>query len=284
MTQRELSAQQVGDEVRAAAQQTAQSPLVRGIARLGLVAISLVYLLTAVLAVRLALGIERVTPDKERALLELVQAPFGRGLLGLVALGLFGYALWRVIEALLDVNGKGRAAKGLGARAGYVISAIFYAGLGVQAARMALGSWQSGGDASQTWTARLLAQPLGKWLVILLGLCVIGFGIGQLVYAWKASFRDHLALHEMSASEQSWATRAGQIGYAARGVVLSLVGGFFVQAALSFDPSRARGFGGALAELAGGSGSVLLFVVALGLAAYGLFNLVLAKYHRVLCR
>jgi hypothetical protein len=257
---------------------------VRGLARLGLIAIGAVYFLVGLLAARLALGLEQVTPDKEVALQEILQAPFGRALLGLVAAGVFGYALWRLIEALLDVNGKGSDLKGLGARAVYVLSAVFYVLLGVQAARLATGNGQGGGDAEQAWTARLLAQPLGMWLVILLGIAVIAFGIGQIVYGWKAEFRDHLALGEMNPSEQRWATRAGQVGYAARGVVLGLVGSFFVQAALSFDPSRARGVGGALAELAGGPTAYLLLVVALGLAAYGLFAFVLAKYHRILCR
>lgn len=284
MTQRELSPQQVGREVRQAANKTVQSPVIRGIARIGLLAIAAVYLLTGVLAVRLALGIESVTPDKQVALQEILQAPFGRGLLGIMAIGLLGYALWRLIEALLDVNGKGTDIEGLAARAGYTVSAVVYSTLSVQAARLAMGSAQGGGNTEQTWTARLLAQPFGVWLVILLGLVVIGFGIAQIVYGWKKDFRENLALQKMSATEQRWATRAGQIGYIARGVVLGLVGAFFIQAALSFDPSQARGFGGALAELAGGRSSYLLFVVALGLAIYGLYALVLAKYHRVLSR
>ena len=286
MTQRELTAGEMGHEVRAAAKETARSSWVRGLARLGFVAIGLVYLLTAVLAVRLALGIERVTPDKEAALLEILAAPFGRGLLAVVAAGLFGYTLWRIIEALLDINDKGHDLKGLGARASCLISAIFYGGLGVQAARMALGRWRdSGDDPSQTWTARLLAQPLGMWLVIALGLGVIAAGISQLVYAWKAGFQEHMALHKLSPGEQRWATLAGRVGYGARAIVLGLAGVFFIRAALSFDPSQARGFGGTLAELAGGAGGAwLLGAVALGLAAYGIFALVLARYHRVLCR
>ncbi len=285
MTQRGLAAEQLGQEVREVAEETARSPWVRGAARLGFVAISLVYILTGVLAVRLALGIERVAPDKEAALLEILVAPFGRGLLAVVAVGLFGYALWRGIEALLDVNDKGAALKGLGARAGYLISAIFYAGLATQAARMALGRWrESGDDPSQTLTARLLAQPFGTWLVIALGVGVIAVGVSQLIYAWKTGFHEHLALHRLSSEERRWATLAGQVGYGARGFVLGLAGAFFIKAALSFDPSQARGLGGSLAELAVGNGVWLLGIVALGLAAYGVFALVLAKYHRVLCR
>jgi len=285
MTQRELAAEQLGHEVREAARATARNPWVRGVARLGFVAIGLVYILTGVLAVRLALGIEQVAPDKEAALLEILAAPFGRGLLAVVAVGLLGYALWRGIEALLDASDKGADLAGLSARAGYLISAIFYSGLSVQAARMALGRWRdSGDDPSQTWTARLLGQPFGMWLVIALGVGVIAVGISQLIYAWQAGFHEHLALDKLSAEERRWATLAGRVGYGARGFVLGLAGAFFIRAALSFDPSQARGLGGSLAELAVGDAAWLLGAVALGLAAYGIFALVLAKYHRVLCR
>ena len=59
----------------------------------------------------------------------------------------------------------------------------------------------SGGQTQEDWTARLLAQPLGVWLVALVGLVVIGAGLYQLYYGISGKFRNELKLHKMSQTE-----------------------------------------------------------------------------------
>lgn len=277
--------QQVGEAGRQAAALAARQPWVKPLARLGYAAIGAVYGLIGALALRLALGVGGETTDQQGALRQILEAPFGRVLLGLIALGLFGYLIWRIIEAVLDVEGKGDEAKGLVARSGYFISGLLAGYLGFAAARLALGSGGGQGNGAQDWTARLLGAPFGQLLVGLVGAIVIGVGLNQIYKAWAEKYREELAWNRMSAGERTLADRVAKIGLVAHGIVLSMTGWFFIQAALTFNPEEVGGVGQALAELAGQPyGPWLLGVVAAGLVAFGIYRFFEARYHHILAR
>ncbi len=106
----------------------------------------------------------------------LSQQPFGRTLVGLVAVGLVAYALWLFAEATLDPERKGADAKGAATRVGSAALGCSYAALGVVAAKLALqrGGGKSSDQATRDWTARLLAHPFGVALVVAIGLSVLG--------------------------------------------------------------------------------------------------------------
>lgn len=274
--------QQAQQQAAQAARQV--SPWLVRLGRFGFAAKGAVYGLVGVLALLAALGRGGETTDTQGALGTLVGAPFGRVLLALVALGLLGHALWRWVQAALDTEHKGGDAKGIAARVGYAAIGVVYAGLALAAVRLAQGSGGGGGSdqSAQDWTARLLAQPFGRVLVGLAGLAVIGIGGYQLYRAYTAKFREKLKLGEMSATEQQWTTRLGRFGFAARGVVFAIIGGFLIVAALQDQSDQARGLGGALDALASQAyGRILLGVVALGLVAYGIFMFAQARYRRM---
>jgi hypothetical protein len=78
------------------------------------------------------------------------------------------------------------------------------------------------------------------------------------------------------------AVRSGQFGFVAKGVAIALIGVLVVVAAVRFRPDEAAGLDVALKTLAAQPfGPYLLVVVALGLAAYGVFCVFDARYHRV---
>jgi hypothetical protein len=148
---------------------------------------------------------------------------------------------------------------------------------------MGSGSGGSSSNSQQDWTARLLSQPFGQWLVGLIGAFIIGFGFYQLYRAYKAKFRKEMKLREMSPTEETWATRIGRFGEAARGIVFAIIGFFLLQAARQSDPNQARGLDGALQALAQQPhGPWLLGIVALGLVAYGIHMGVQARYRRII--
>jgi hypothetical protein len=243
------------------------------LARAGYLTKGIVYALVGVLAAQAALGAGGATTDTEGALQRIVTEPFGRVLLGLVTFA----------QAVLDPENKGDDAGGLAKRAGSLVSGIAYGGLALTAGRLALGTGGGGGGSSgpEDLSARLMGWPLGVWLVGLIGLLVIGFGLQQLYKGYQALFRDKLKHGEMSASELIWTVRAGRLGLAARGIVFGIIGMFLVRAALSANPEQARGLGEALATLARQPlGPLLLGTVALGLVAYGIYMVLLARYRR----
>jgi hypothetical protein len=199
-----------------------------------------------------------------------------------MVVGLAAYALWRVVQAVLDTENKGSGPKGLVTRAGYLVIAVIHAGLATAAFALASGSDTGAQDSTPAWTARLMSQPLGQWLVAGAGVVVVLYAAVQLRRAYSLSFRSKLRLREMSAAEERWAMRLGRLGYGARGVVFSIIGAFLVVAAIRTDPQQARGLDGALDALAQQHwGGPLLGVVACGLAAYGLFMFVEARYRRM---
>lgn len=221
--------------------------------------------------------------DTQGALHTIAAQPFGSFLIALVAIGLVGYALWRFVEAVIDPENEGTEATGLAKRLGYAVSGAIYAGLAFTAAQLAIGSGGGGGrDSKQAWTERILQQPLGQWLIGIVGAIIIGVGFYQFYKAYRSKFRRQLRLSEMSQKEETWAIRISRFGLAARGVVFVIAGFFLIQAARQSDSNQVRGLDGALQALAQQPyGKFLLGVVALGLIAYGFFMWVQARYRRI---
>jgi hypothetical protein len=252
-------------------------------ARAGYAAKGVVYLLIGVLAVQAAAGAGGRTTGVSGVLHVLLRQPFGRWLLALVAVGLAGYAAWRLYCAAVDPKHPGRRDwKRAAVRVGYTISALIHGGLAWQAARLALG--RSGGTAGDGQAdhraAQLMAAPFGQWLVGIVGLGVAAYGIAQIVKGARG--RGVERTRAADAQMQRALERAAQIGLIARGVVFGMMGLFLVRAALQHDPSEAGGLAEALQTLARQPyAPVLLGTVALGLAAYGAYQLALARWASV---
>jgi hypothetical protein len=252
------------------------------LARFGFAVKGVVYLAIGFLALQVVLGWGGRMTGSEGVITSLGRRPFGPALLLAAAVGLFGYALWRLVEAWVDTDGKGSDLKGIASRLGFAGSGVAYALLGAEAVRLFMG-WQSGGkDPAKDWTGWLMRQPFGRWLVGAVGLVAIGVALYQFYQAYTTKFREDLMLHEMSEKEITWAERVGRMGYAARGVVYAIIGSFFIVAAVQIDPDEAIGVGEALQKLAEQPyGLWLLGTVALGFIAYGCFAFVLARYRRI---
>lgn len=258
------------------------SPWLVWFVRAGYAAYGVVYGAVGVLALQAAFGGSGKTTSQEGAFRSILLAPLGRVLLGIIALGLLGYALWRLFQAIFDPDGEGTDARGIASRFDHGLNGAFHLILAFTAGQLILGLGGRGGGSPDDWTARLLAQPLGRWLAALIGAVIVGAGVYQFYAAYKANFKEELKLHEMSDREKKWARSSGRLAYAARGVVFIVIGVFLIQAALQTDPDQARGLGGALQALAMQPfGPYLLGAVALGLIAYGIFMLVVARYRRI---
>lgn len=258
------------------------------LARLGYASKGIVYATVGILAAQTAFSVGGRTTGLEGALRSIASQPFGQIMLGIVAIGLVSYALWRFVEAARDPEHQERNAKNIARRIGYAINGVIYAGLAFTAVGIIAGASASGGGGSsnvtqQSLAARVMAQPFGRWLVGLLGAFLIGLAVYYFYRAVKAKFRKRLKLHEMSRQEIKWATRIGRFGVAARGVVFMIIGIFLLQAAYTYDASRVRSTEGALQAIQNQPpfGSVLLGIVALGLIAYGIHMGVQARYRRI---
>lgn len=250
-------------------------PLIEKVARVGYVGKGIVYGLIGVLALLAAIGPGGDTTDKQGAINAIATLPFGRALLYAIAVGLAGYAIWRVLLAYFNPEDK-KPIK----RIGYAATGVIYGFLGWVSFEVARGGKASGDDT--TFAAQLMAQPFGRYLVLALGAIVIGVAIAQFVNAYKALFKSILMLDRMSEQEQRWAVIAGRIGLASRGVVFLLIGGFFLKAGIDHNPRESGGLDDALRKVASVPfGQWALGAVALGFVCYAVFMFIEARYRRM---
>ena len=253
------------------------------LARVGYASRGVLYIIIGALAIALAMGSGGETTGSRGALQTIAEQPFGTVALIVIAIGLAGYAAWRLTQVFANPEHLGSDAKGIARRIGYAVRALIYGALAFAAARMALGSSSSASsDQTDSWTARVMELPAGRWLVGIAGAIIIGYGIHNLIKAWRADIGKHMRLGEMTRDTSRWVIHVSRFGIAARGVVFVLVGWFFVQAAWQYDPEEAGGVAEALNALAAESyGPWLRGIVALGLVAFGVHSLLEAKYRRI---
>ena len=250
-------------------------------AKLGFAVGGFVYLLVGLLAVLVACEHRGRVVGPKGAIERIGAQSYGAALLGIVAVGLFGYALWCFVQAVLDADHDGNGLKGIACRIGALCSGLAYGSLGLLALNR-MGGGHATGDSAQSWTAKILAHSSGPWLVGLGGVIFASVGIGLIIYASREGFRKYLRIDDANGTARAWIARLGKCGYMALGVVFALIGWFLVSAAVHSDANRAHGLDGALRTLAEQSyGPWLLAIVAVGLAAYGAFMLVEARYRRL---
>lgn len=240
------------------------------LARLGYAAKGVVYLLMGFIAFKAATAAG--TPEgASGALRSLTDETGGRLMLLLIALGLAAHVLWRLVQAALDPEHTGHDAKRIALRVFYLLSAIVYGSLAWTAWQLSRGD-SAQGEGQQVWISKLLDLPAGRWLVMAAGLAVIGYGVHQLIKAWKGDVNRHMARSDRAV------TLVGRIGIGARGLVLLPIGWFVFSAGRAYDAQAAAGTGEVLQMLDRG---VLLALVGIGLFAYGVHQFAKAAYRRI---
>ena len=264
----------------------AAAPWVERLARFGYAAKGVVYLTVGGLVAVAGLN-RRGTggEDQHSAFAFIRDAPFGRVLLIILAIGLAGYALWRLVSGFADSEDRGSDAKGLAIRAGSIGRGLIYTGFAVEVLRLATkgGQQSSGSEAkAQHWTARAMDAPFGHALVWAVAIGVVIYGAYQLYAGWKSKLSKRIALGQMNPSVRRRAIAISRFGIAARGIVFIIIGGSLATAAARHNPQEAHGTSGALRELASQPfGNAMLAIIGFGLAAYGVYALVNARYRRL---
>lgn len=259
------------------------TPRARGVlkpaGRAGFTARGVLYLLVGYLALRIAFGDGGDQADRQGALRQIGQQPFGTPLLWLLAAGLACMALWRGAQAVL-----GEGEDGVGKRAASGARAVFYAAVCWGTATFAAGSGGSGGSdqKSQDVTATVLKQPGGRWIAGAAGLVLCAAGAVVAFRALRRAFLKKLETGRMTPRVRSAVTATGVGGGAARGAVYAGAGAFVIVAAVRFDPHRTKGMDDTLRSFAHTpAGPWLLVVVAAGLVLFGLFSFASARWRRL---
>ncbi len=259
------------------------TPGLEALARFGYASKGVVYGTVGFLALSLALGSGGATTSSKGALLRLQDLPAGNVLLWLLVVGLVGYALWQLLRAILDPEHQGTEAKGLVKRAGYLISGGAYLALAVFSARVASqGSAPRDQNSESQAASQVLQLPGGQVLLGLAGLALLAVAANQLYNAYGARFMKRMAFADVGAQYKGTLKRIGQVGVAARGLLLTIVGIFLLVAAWRDQASIVIGTSEAMGWLREQpAGQFLLGAVALGTLCYGVWCVIQAKYRRI---
>ncbi|MEO7138131.1 MAG: DUF1206 domain-containing protein [Gemmatimonadales bacterium] len=260
------------------------APWVESLARVGYLAKALLYITIGLVAARAAFGPGSGTTDTQGALRLVHGMTFGRVILLIMAGGLVGYAVWRVVEAMVDPDGRGPGPKGVALRAGSAGRGLLHGALAVTALRLAYGDRPATSrDQAREWTSMAFGLPGGELLVWIVAASVIGYGIYQLYRSYAPKLGRQLDLSQLREPALGWVVGVSRFGIAARGVVFCLIGFFLGRAAFRHDAGQVGGVRESLGAVAS-IGRWPFVVVALGLAAYGVYELVNARYRRIRAR
>ncbi|MFQ6170820.1 DUF1206 domain-containing protein [Oryzobacter sp. R7] len=260
-------------DVSSAAARAGDHPVVEWGARLGYVAVGLVHLVIAWIAVKVAwdIGGGSKSADTSGALDTIARSGTGPVLLWICVAGFVLLAVWQVSEAAL---GHGETSDRLKAGA-KAVAYLFFAWTTFKV--VSQGSSGSGEQQADDFTAGLMGSPMGRLLVGVVGLVVLGIAVYHVIKGWRRTF-----LRDLREHPGQWAVHAGRTGYIAKGAALVVVGVFFLVAAVQADPDKAQGLDGALRTFKDAPfGPFLLTLVAAGIAAYGVYSFARARYARV---
>jgi hypothetical protein len=273
---------------RYAGRRAANSGVMRILARAGLAARGVMYVIIGWIAVQVAFGRSRQQADRTGALHSISSTPVGGILLWLLVIGFTGMALWRLSEAWSGAPGApgapGTSGRKTSNRLAALARAIIYGVIAYGVLKYALGegSPQSSDTQSVDLTATLLRHPGGQALVIVIGLAFIGGGLYLAYQAWRKEFRRDLELGRMRARTRRVVEWLGEFGGIARGIVFLTAGIFLVVAAVDAQPQQAKGIDSSLRALAATPlGPWLLVLVAIGLIMFGLFSCCEARWLRL---
>jgi hypothetical protein len=255
------------------------TPFFEGLARAGYLARGTIYVLVGVLAFRIAEGVGSKPASQQGALRTIASQPFGHALLVLMAIGLAGYAIWRLAQAFIGETPEAGRQSAFD-RIAALGSAIAYGLFCAIAVSLLIGS-SSSGHSPKTETAGVLGWPAGRELVGAAGVIFVIVGLVQAYLGLSRKFLEKSKVGQMSQGVRRGFTALGVVGHLARAVAFGLIGVFVVKAAVDFNPRQAVGLDGALGRLSSTYGTTSLIIVACGLIAFGLYSLADARYRKV---
>jgi hypothetical protein len=255
------------------------SPAAHLLARAGLTARGIIYMLIGWVAILVALGHSSREADQQGALQMLAGKPYGLFSLWLLGIGFAAYALWRLSEAAFGVTGE---PPGAGPRLKSLGRAVIYAGFAYLTFKVISGSQHSQTRQQQDMTATAMHHPAGRWLVGIVGLVVVIIGLALVAQGGRRKFMKYLQTSQMSLKTRRAVEYLGVVGTIARGLVFTLAGALVIDAAITHRASESGGIDKALLTLRNQPlGEFLMILAALGLVVFGIYGLCEARWRRV---
>jgi amino acid transporter len=262
------------------ARRTSDSPAARALARAGLTARGVLYILIGWVAILVAFGGTSGSRANQAGALQLLaRQPYGLLSLWLLGIGFAGYALWRISEAAFGVTGEGT---GAGTRLRSLVRGLVYAFFAYLTFEIITGTAGNQNKKQRDLTAKVMHHLGGQVLVGIVGAVIVIAGAVLVLEGLRRKFLKHLRTSQMSPQTRRIVQRLGVIGTVARGVVFAVAGILVIDAAVTYKPAKADGIDKALLTLRNQPfGEILLILAALGLVIFGIYGLCEARWRKV---
>ncbi|MET0866430.1 MAG: DUF1206 domain-containing protein [Nakamurella sp.] len=267
------------DTAEESGQQVVASRPFRLLLTVGLIAYGVVHILIGWIALQIAFSGSGGNQEASQkgALAELAAQPFGAVLLWVIVVGLFALTVWQAIEAIWGHRDRPAGGKRIRKQLGSAGRAISYAVIAVAAISTVQGAGGSGDSSEESFSARLMSNPIGRLAVIAIGIIIIVLAVRLIRRGVTKKFTEDLA-----GGVSQKVVRLGQAGYIVKGIAYAVVGGLFGWAGITYDAEKAGGLDDALRTVNEAPfGAVLLTIMALGLIAFGVFCFFWARHPKV---
>jgi len=256
----------------------AADAVVTVLARAGYAARGVVFVIVGFFATLAAFGADEAK-NVRGALFEILAQPFGRNLLLLLAVSLFGLSVWRLVQGLLDADGHGTTPRGLFVRSGLLLSAATYGSIGFVALRLATDQSESV-DGTRSIVRTVLSSEFGQWVVTAAGIIILVVGGA---HVWKGIQAGFLKWMDAPRGWMTYMRPVFQFGLVVRGITICLTSVLLFLAGTIVDPEAAPGLRDILRRVQDVTigGNVLLAVLGIGLTSFGLYSLAEAMFREV---
>ena len=256
--------------------------MIEPLARLGYASKALIYAIVGTLAIAAAVNRGGRVTDTSGALKVVLSQPFGRILLMVLAVGLCGYAAWRLLDALSDPDRNGTSIRGLITRIGNAVRGAIYGALGVEAFRLVRGLRGSDGQDAEIWASRVMEFPFGDLALAVVGAVVALYGVNDVITSARGEKDVLIDMSAIAPGYRQALHRTMKFGVGARGLIICTLGVFLVRAAVRQRPDDAAGTRESMIELTGlADGRWLLLLLAACLLAYAVDQAIHARFRRI---
>lgn len=243
----------------------------------------LIYFGIGVIAILSYLQIKHGGADESSLLAFLHKSFTGKIIFWAILFGTLCYVIWRIFESIRDPYGYGTSLKGMALRTGIAMSTIPDALIALTGVQILLGAGNIQLDGRpvelREMVASILEHDSGGLVVAAIGVIVCLSGCVQFFYGISRGYKERLDIDHFSANFK-WLTHfLAWIGYLSRGIILSIIGFFFVKSGIARSPEYVVNTDKAFDFIGDNVGHLFFILVAIGTIGYGLFMFILGWFY-----
>lgn len=241
----------------------------------GCISTGMIYVAVGVVAILSMLRLKEGGADESSLLVFMDDYLVGKIFVWIILFGMLSYIVWRVYETVTDPYNYGSDLKGKARRAGIGMSSIADAFIAFSAVAVLLGASniQEDGEPEEQreLVGNMLQESWGDWLIVALGVVVAATAVVQFYYGVTRGYRERLDIAHFNKEKKKLIHFFAWVGYLARGIILGIIGFFFIKAGFLENPQYVVNTDKAFNFIGDHVGLLPFVLVAIGTICYGLF-------------